>query len=237
MKNKLSVILLAAGKSSRFNSNILKPFVKIGGKPIIWYSLNTFEKLSFVDKIYIVVSSDFFSNNDKKFNKYIKNITKFKNLIIGGKERQDSVYNALQTIKNDGGTDFIAIHDTARPFIKSNLVIELYKNTLKYNSCACGIQPVDTIKVIENGNIIKHLKRKNLVAIQTPQLFEFHRIYKAYKKLLSENFISTDDTEIYSKLYGDIKLIDGDKDLIKITYKDDIKIAKEILARNKNQWI
>nr|HPO49977.1 2-C-methyl-D-erythritol 4-phosphate cytidylyltransferase [Spirochaetota bacterium] len=103
---------------------------------------------------------------------------------------------------------------------------------------SCGIPVVDTIKIVEdNGKIASHLKRSDLTAIQTPQIFNIKDLVTAYKKTKEENLFFTDDTEVFSLIGKDVFIVKGDKDLIKITYKEDLKTAKEILKRNGKKWI
>lgn len=237
MNKNLSVVIVAAGASTRLNNKLPKPYIKINNKPVLWYSIYSFNKLQFVNEIYIVISE-----NDQEYSKlfqkkYLNKISKFKKFIIGGKNRSDSVYNALNYIKNKKKPDFIAIHDAARPIITQDIIIELFNEAIKFDAAAPGIPIVDTIKGCDKNNFISsHFIRANLVSIQTPQVFEFNKLYNAYNKIYKKKSSFTDDTEIYSKLYKNIKIIRGNKYLFKITYNEDIKIAKILLKECKNQW-
>ncbi len=237
MNKNLSVVIVAAGASTRINSKTPKPFIKINSKPILWYSAYSFNKLEFVDNIFIVISKNCLNYFNKFEKKYLNKNNKFKKFILGGKERSDSVYNALQYIKTNYKIDFIAIHDAARPFIMPDIILKTFKDAIKYGSAAPGIQLVDTIKKCNNDNFItSHLTRENLIAIQTPQIFNFNNLINAYEKHYKKNIKITDDTEIYSKLYHKIKITKGDKNLLKITYKKDIELAKKQLNGFKNIW-
>jgi len=237
MKEKLTAVVLAAGSGERFNSKLPKPFLNIGFKPMFWYSVYSFEKSAEVEKIYIVVSAEQLELVKKQHSKLLKNISKFRGFITGGKMRQDSVFNALKIILSEGGSDLVAIHDSARPFIKPNLFSEICKEALIVGACAPGISVTDTIKLVNDKDLItNHLKREDLVAVQTPQVFRFIKLLRAYREAKKKNLTFTDDTETYSLIDKKITIVPGDKDLLKITYKEDLKIAKEILKRNKNLW-
>ncbi len=238
MNKNLSVVIVAAGASTRINNKLPKPFIKINNKPILWYSIYSFNKLPFVKEIYIVISENNIEYSKVFQKKYLKKINKFKNFIIGGINRSDSVNNALKYIKAEKKIpDFIAIHDAARPIITQDIITEVFNEAIKHGAAAPGIPIVDTIKEYNKDNFISsHLIRENLISIQTPQVFEFNKIFNAYNKVYKNNLIYSDDTEIYSKLYKNIKIINSNKNLIKITYIDDIKLVKILLKECKNQW-
>ena len=237
MNKNLFVVIVAAGASSRITNKLPKPFIKINNKPILWYSIYSFNKLDFVKEIFIVISKKDFAYSEKFEKKYLKKIYKFKKFITGGEERPDSVYNALQYINSNYNPDFIAIHDAARPIIKQDLICKIFNEAIKYDSAAPGISVIDTIKKCNNNYFISsHLNRENLIAIQTPQIFNFTKLLNSYNKYYKKNIKITDDTEIYSKIYNNTKIINGDINLFKITYNRDIKFAKKILKEYKNQW-
>ena len=237
MNKNLTVLILAAGTSSRLKNDIPKPFIKIKNKPILWYSLYSFQKLPFVKKIYIIISPNHMKMGKLFQQKYLGKIEKFAGFLEGGKERQNSVYNALKLIKHKIECNYIAVHDAARPFIKPELIKNILNAAIKYKAAACGIPVTDTIKICDKNKIIvSHPIRNDLIAIQTPQIFLFTKLWNAYKKTANNNTNFTDDTEIYGKHYDEIKIINGDKDLFKITFKEDLIIAKSILKKYKNTW-
>jgi 2-C-methyl-D-erythritol 4-phosphate cytidylyltransferase len=237
MEKNLNVIIVAAGESKRFENNTPKPFIIFNGKPIIWYSAYSFQKCDFVDNIYIVVAKDMLCYAKIIKEKYFKKIDKFKDFIIGGRKRQDSVYNALYKINSSFNDCYVAIHDAARPFLKKGVIEDTYKACIAYQAAAPGIPLVDTIKICDENYIVQtHLKRSNLVAIQTPQIFKLSDIMSAYENIKDSKQIFTDDTEIYSTLFSSVKIVQGDLDLFKITYKNDLKTARAILSNNKKLW-
>lgn len=228
---------MAAGTSSRLNTKITKPFLKLNKKPILWYSAYSFQNLSIVKDIYIVIEQNKLSYAKNIQKKYLKKIDKLRGFITGGTERHNSVFNALELIQSKGGCDYIAIHDAARAFVKQELIYDVWNAAVKYGGAAPGIPVIDTIKICNKEKmIISHPKRDKLIAIQTPQIFYFPKIWKAYKQLKNENITFTDDTEIYATLYDGIKIIDGDKDLFKITFDEDLEFAKSVIKKYKKIW-
>ncbi|HPO49016.1 MAG TPA: 2-C-methyl-D-erythritol 4-phosphate cytidylyltransferase, partial [Spirochaetota bacterium] len=115
MREKLIAVVLAAGKGSRFGGSKPKTFLKLYGKPVFWYSVQAFSQADAVDEIYLVVSEEMGQVALRMKSKYFKDIKKFKKIIIGGKERMDSVYNALCEIENSSENAYVALHDAARP--------------------------------------------------------------------------------------------------------------------------
>lgn len=178
------------------------------------------------------------------------------NFIKGGTSRQESVYNALMflnaagTVSDSGITsdsttasdsgitnipcttrpDFVLIHDGARPFLSTALVENSIANTVKYGASVPALTPVDTQKEIdESGFIVRHLTRKTLGAVQTPQGFAFDKILSAHIKAHEDKKEYTDDTEIFD-CYNSEKtfVFEGEETNKKITYKDDIKIEDTV---------
>ena len=224
------------GKREKIESKIPKVLEKIDFRPLIYYSIKSFNDFFETEGIYLVVSKDNVKNFEKLLSNYKKYFKKLKEIIIGGEERFDSVKNAFDYLIKNGSSEFVAIHDGARPFIKKELINSLYLGAKEYGASAPGIKVIDTIKSVSNDKFIEnHLKRDKLIAIQTPQMFKFEDIVTAYNLYIHKEFW-TDDTEIFSKLNKRVKIIDGDKDLIKITYKEDMILAKNIYKRIKHLW-
>ena len=177
----ISAIILAGGKGKRMRSAISKQFIDIKGKPIIYYTLKKFRENKKIDNIIVVLPEDevkYFKENILK--KYELRINK---IVIGGKERQDSVYNALKSLKNSS-TDIVLIHDGARPFISERIINEGIKFAEIYGAAAPGVMPKDTIKVKNEKNFsVDTPNRANLVSIQTPQVFKFDEILECHEKI------------------------------------------------------
>ena len=156
--------------------------------------------------------------------KYNLNVTK---IVIGGKERQDSVYNALEAIEK---TDIVLIHDGARPFISDRIIEEGIKYAKIYGAAAPGVTPKDTIKVKNNDNIsIDTPERNMLVAVQTPQCFKFDEILYCHKKVKEEKVIVTDDTSVVERYGHKVYLYEGDYTNIKITTPEDLILAERLI--------
>ena len=223
----ISAIILAGGKGKRMRSAISKQFIDIKGKPIIYYTLKKFSENKKIDNIIVVLPED----EVKYFKEIIlKNYElRINKIVIGGKERQDSVYNALKSLKNSS-TDIVLIHDGARPFISERIINEGIKFAEIYGAAAPGVMPKDTIKVKNEKNFsVDTPNRANLVSIQTPQVFKFDEILECHEKIRYNGEKVTDDTMVVEKYGYSVYLYDGEYTNIKVTTPEDLILAERLI--------
>ena len=139
--------------------------------------------------------------------------------VFGGKERQDSVYNGLQVVKED----YVLIHDGARPYLKKENIDDILECLNKNDACLSVVPVKDTIKVCIDGNIVKTLPREQLVQAQTPQAFKTELIKRCYQKGKDKNYIATDDASLVEYFENiEVKAVLGSYSNIKITTPDDL---------------
>lgn len=224
-----SVIIVAAGKGSRMKADINKQFLKIGEKEVLAHTIDKFYKNENINEIIIVAKEDekdYLKENiiDKYGYKNIK-------IAVGGKERQDSVYNGLKLVKHD--CDIVLIHDGARPFIDEETIDNCIKYTKQFNSTVIGVPVKDTIKVVDGNNDVSDTpNRSKLWSIQTPQSFKYDLILKAHEKAKKDNYLGTDDSMLIEHIGEKVKVIEGNYNNIKITTPEDLQIGMEILRQN-----
>ena len=223
----ISAIILAGGKGKRMNSSISKQFIEIKGKPIIYYTIKKFNENKKIDNIVIVLSQEeveYFKDNI--LNKYDLRVDK---IVIGGAERQDSVYNGLKSLGNTE-TDIVLIHDGARPFISDRIIDEGIKYAIMYGACAPGVMPKDTIKIKEKNNFsIDTPNRETLVAIQTPQVFKFKEVLKCHERVKMDKVVVTDDTMVVERYGNKVYLYDGEYTNIKVTTPEDLILGEKLI--------
>lgn len=220
---KTIYILAAAGIGKRMALNCPKQFLEFDKEPIFIKTLKTLSKSSVIDEIIIVTNKEYIEKVENLVKDF--NIKKIRDIISGGKERQDSIYNAIKTIDNINEY-YIGVHDGVRPFIQEKYILEAWKS-LESNKNIDGVVlavPVkDTIKVInENGFIINTPDRKTLMAAQTPQIFRGAILKKAYELASSQGFLGTDDSSLVENINGIVKYIEGAYDNVKITTVEDL---------------
>ena len=220
-KNNLAIIL-SGGTGKRFDKSKPKQFFELNRKTIIETTVEKFVNSNFFNYIIVVSHKDFF-----KFTKNLFNNTNIK-VILGGENRQNSVYNGLSAGKSFN-PKYVLIHDAVRPFFSMNLLKRVLKNLESEISVIPSINVYDSVRYLKNKKY-SNVFRENLKLIQTPQGFCFNSIYEAHKK--NKESIHTDDSMILYELKNKIKLIKGEKMNFKITTKEDYKIGKLIVKEN-----
>lgn len=217
---KVKVIIPASGSGERFGSKIPKQFLKIEGKEIIALTLEKFNSIKLIDEIIISTKLEYFIKISAILKKY--NLRKVSKIVEGGKCRQDSVYNALITSESDDD-DMIVIHDAVRPYISKKKITELISTAKKYNCVIPGMPVAETIKIVDGNNFVTEtIDRNNVRTIQTPQVFRYDILRKSFEKAYSEKFTGTDEAAIVENAGYKVKVIDGEKTNVKITYREDI---------------
>lgn len=235
MKKHVTAIVLAAGQGKRMNSEIAKQFLNLNGKPVLYYSLKSFEESSVDDIVLVVGKGQTDYCKDNIVSAFALN--KVKRIIEGGKERYDSVYQAL---KSTSQTEYVLIHDGARPFITVELIESVIEAVKEYSACIIGTPVKETIKVVgQDGYITTTPNRSTLWAAQTPQAFDFKLICKAFDLFYKEtdmiNSSVTDDAMVYETyLKKPVKMLLGDYNNIKITTQEDLLSADVIAKRALN---
>ena len=214
-----SLILLAAGDSKRLGSKVPKPFIKIGKKTLLEYSLIKFGKIRQIKKIIIVTN--------KKHSRFFKNI-KFNNCvkIVGGKTRQESTYKALKHIKkNKIKCTNVLIHDSARPNFSIKLIKRII-NASKRNAVIPKIPMHDALKESIGKKILLNLPRKNFFSTQTPQSFNFNEIFDLHSR--NKALYKDDDLSLVQSLKK-VKFVNGEKNNFKITDQEDLSMLKNFI--------
>ena len=223
-KKKYTAIILSAGTGSRMKSNMPKQYMELLGQPVIYYSIKAFED-SPVDEIVIVCSADYIEYfRHSIIEKY--GFKKVKAIVQGGKERYNSVYEGL---KAANGTDYVLIHDGARPFVDEEIIKRAYTCVEENRACVAGMPSKDTVKIVdENQFAVTTPARKYVWNVQTPQVFETALITQAYEKLMQhdrEN-VTDDAMVVEQEMQIPVKLFEGSYCNIKITTPEDLETAK-----------
>lgn len=228
----VSAIIAAAGMSNRMKSKINKQFIYINDKPILAHTLEKFETCKYIDEIIVVAKEDEINYCKKEIVKRYR-FNKVSKIVRGGKERQDSVYNGILAL--DERTGIVISHDGARPFVKTENIVDSIEGAFKYNACVVGTPVKDTIKVVKNDQDIDCTPKRNFLwAAQTPQSFKKEIIMEGYRRAIEDDFVGTDDSVLVERLGIDVKMIMGSYENIKITTPEDIIIAESIL-KNKSR--
>lgn len=235
-KTKIAIIITAAGSSTRIGSGIKKEYLPFQNGTVLSVCVQTFInscKNRFIITDFIITCppngksecQKALNFTSQKENDNFKNISQVFQIVEGDKTRQKSVFNAMCAVKNH--PQIVLIHDGARPFVSQKIILEGIQAAQKFGASVPGLTPTDTQKQIdEDGFITNHLQRASLVAVQTPQCFDFQMLLEAHKKAHQEEKEYTDDTEIWGKYCGKVKVITGESKNIKITYPKDLESLK-----------
>lgn len=232
MSERCSAIVLAAGQGKRMGTKVQKQFLEILGKPVVYYSLICFEKATFIDDIILVTGEDCIDYCQREIvEKY--DFHKVKKVIAGGKERYDSVYEGLLACEN---TDYVYIHDGARPMITQDILQRALEAVCRYGACVVGMPSKDTVKLVDEQQCVKETPERNRVwTIQTPQVFEYKLIRSAHEEIRKGDMsIITDDAMVVEQMGKcNVKLVEGSYENIKITTPEDLPMAEILLAKSE----
>jgi len=230
MKDEVGVIIVAAGEGKRIGSKIPKPFIEIGGVPILTLTLRPFQLIETVKEIVVVVKKDWVSYTREEVVKRFC-ITKVSKIIGGGERRQDSVKNGLDVVEGD----IIAIHDGARPFILPQFLSSIIEECKKSGAVIPAIPVNETLKKVEKGFVRETIDRREIYRVQTPQVFRSNIIRSAYRQASQDGYYGTDDASLVERVGIRVKVITGLYSNIKITTREDLIYAETILLMQKSK--
>ena len=210
---KYSLILLCAGSGKRTGLHYNKIFYKINGQTVYEMNISHFIDDQRCQQIIVVTKKE--EIDDLKALLSNEKIE----YVFGGKERQDSVYEGLQHVREK----YVFIHDGARPYVSKQSIDDLVMCLQNYHAGLLMVPCKDTIKEVTDGFVVKTLKRESLMQAQTPQVFYTDLIKKAYQQAKDEGFMATDDSQLFEKYIDEpIKVVTGDYSNIKITTQEDL---------------
>lgn len=227
--------ILAGGIGSRLNiSDMPKQFLMLGSKPIIVHTIEKFLMCPRFDKIYVGVHSDWLSYMNDLIEKYKLDAQKLI-CVQGGKDRNETIFNIINAIKEKYGDDeenIVVTHDSVRPFVTKRIIEENIDSALKFGACDTVISATDTIVMSENGKTITNIpNRKFMYQGQTPQSFKINLIFDLYNDLSeNEKSILTDACKICVVRNYPVHLVEGEIYNIKITTITDYKTAMAMLG-------
>lgn len=227
--SKVTALVPAAGMGKRMGKAVAKQFLPLGDRPMLAHTLLAFQRSSEIDEIIPILSEEDMETCLKDVIEAF-HITKVRTLVVGGKERQDSVYNGLK--KTDKDASVILVHDGVRPFVTPDMIRECVDAARKGECVAVGVPLKDTIKEVDVKGIVRQtLERSRLWAIQTPQAFPAKVLRKAYDESYKKKEYGTDDATLVERAGNKIRVIMGSYENIKITTPEDLILAEEILKR------
>lgn len=230
-KKRCVAVVLAAGQGKRMGTSVQKQYIEIGGKPLIYYTLQAFQESEIIDAAALVVGTGQVAYAENEIvRKY--GFTKVCTVVEGGEERYDSVWRGLKAVSADQDAAYIFIHDGARPFVDDGILRRGYETVTRFGACVAGMPSKDTVKIVdEEGFAVNTPKRKLVWIIQTPQVFEKSLIMEAYARLMeTDHGDVTDDAMAVERMMNvPVRMFEGSYQNVKVTTPEDMEIAKVFL--------
>ena len=215
-------VIVAAGNASRMKG-VDKILAELGGKPVIRRTAESFQACDAVSEIVIVTRPDLIP----QIGALTRDLDKVTAVVAGGADRAESVRLGLNALSDK--VKLAAIHDGARPFASWQMIDRVIRAGNSYGAAAPAIPVKDTIKIAKGGVVESTPERKNLYAVQTPQVFDFDLLRGALKKAWEEKLPITDDCSAVEAMGMAVKLVEGEETNIKITTPLDLKLGEAIL--------
>lgn len=227
--SRVTALIPAAGMGRRMGKAVAKQFLPLGDRPMLAHTLLAFQRAAEVDEIIPILSEEDMENCLRDIIEPF-HITKVRTLVVGGKERQDSVFNGLEKVEKD--TAVVIVHDGVRPFVTLELIREAVEAARRGECVAVGVPLKDTVKEVDAKGVVRHtLERSRLWAIQTPQAFPAKVLKRAYEESYKHQVYGTDDAMLVERAGTKVRVIMGSYENIKITTPEDLILAEEILKR------
>ncbi len=226
----VAAIIPAAGLGTRMRQEVPKPYLMLAGKPILAHTLAVFETAPEVREVALVVHPDELEHCQAKllipygFKKVLR-------LVPGGKERQDSVYNALKVLHADERLKIILVHDGVRPLVRTQDITRVVQAVERHGAAILGWPAQDTLKrVNEKREVMATLDRRQIWQIQTPQAFRAPLLWRAFREAYARGFYGTDEAALVEALPEAVVVVPGSPFNLKITTPEDLHLAEALLA-------
>ncbi len=229
---KIAVILPAAGLGTRMGKNAAektgtsrKQFMLLEGSPILMHTVRKFAASDRVTEIVVAVRpEDLEWVRDMVGREFRESRVR---VVEGGDSRQQSVENALRSVSPD--TDLVAVHDAVRPFIDLETIHKVFDEAAETGAAIVGVPAVDTVKQVIRGTghvkIRATLPREKLVMAQTPQVFRYDVLARAYDAARQDGFLATDESSLVERMDVEVSVVPGSDRNIKITKPSDMELA------------
>jgi 2-C-methyl-D-erythritol 4-phosphate cytidylyltransferase len=224
-------VIPAAGQGKRMNAGISKQWIELLGEPVLKHTLDVFEKDPACSGIVLVGSE----RELKQMQDFVQTFqyTKVHQIVPGGSERQQSVYEGLKKVPEDA--ELVLIHDAARPFITHHHISQLTENAAETGSAVLAVPVKDTVKRALQNQVVETIDRSSLWAVQTPQAFRLSIVKEAHEKAAADHYLGTDDASLVERIGHTVAIVMGDYHNIKLTTSDDLLFGQAILLDRQGE--
>jgi 2-C-methyl-D-erythritol 4-phosphate cytidylyltransferase len=227
-KQNVAAIIPAAGQGVRMGFS-KKQLLRLDGDPILVRTVRKFAACPAVSSIWIAAPGEDLDEIRRLFGQ--EKLGKGVHIVAGGARRQDSVENCLRALPPD--TDLVAVHDAVRPFVTPEQIAAVVEAASEKGAAILGVLTVDTVKQVARTRIIGTIPRDRIVLAQTPQVFRFEILRRAFDKALEEGFSGTDESSLVEHLGAEVTVVPGSDRNIKITKPSDLDLARFYLEQER----
>jgi len=229
-KASVVAILPAAGSGQRFGASENKLFSLLAGEPLWLHSVRKLDARCEVGRVILAVSRKDLPKFEKQLDTAAPGMRV--DFVIGGSERIDSVQAALDSVREQKGLEWVAVHDAARPLVSNIDLDRIFSSVLETGAAILATPVSGTLKrEMDDPKRIETVDRRRIWIALTPQVFRLGLLKQAYSK--HNGCPATDDAQLMERLGHEVKLVVGSADNLKITYPADLPVAEAILSRNQ----
>jgi 2-C-methyl-D-erythritol 4-phosphate cytidylyltransferase len=234
---RVSAIILAAGSGTRFTGSFIpKQFVQVRGKPILAYVLDTYQGLSLIDDITLVINPRYEQLYYDIVDTY--RFYKVRRMVNGGKTRQESSATGLSGV---APCEIVVVQDGVRPFTSPRVIMEAVETARRVGGANVAVRTLDTIVESREGVIERIPDRTNLYNGQAPQAFRYQLLVDAHRRAEADGVTgASDDAQLVLRLGGRVGIVEGSYTNFKITTYEDFLFASSLVeqqgSKNGERW-
>jgi 2-C-methyl-D-erythritol 4-phosphate cytidylyltransferase len=225
-------IIAAAGQGTRMAGKRPKQFLELAGTPILFHTLKAFEECDLIHETIVVIPAQESAGFLAAAGKY--GLRKLAKVVAGGTTRAESVLKGLQAVR-EATAEVVAVHDGVRPFVTADEIGRTVAAAADKGAAILVSKPVDTVKEVRDGNVVRTLKRHDLRNALTPQCFHYKLLRRAYERVDVNDPELTDESSLVERLGVPVAVVEGSARNIKITREEDLVIGEQLLRELKTK--
>jgi 2-C-methyl-D-erythritol 4-phosphate cytidylyltransferase len=214
-------VVPAAGMGVRMASRQPKQYLRLAGLPLLVHTLRALRNCPALDGVVLAVPADRIAATRRVLNRHGVAVLE---VLGGGTSRQESVWRGLQAVP--AGPRWIVVHDGVRPFVTRDLLERLLAAARRWGAATCGLEVRETVKRASDGVVESTVDREGLWLVQTPQAFSRDLLWEAHEKARRDGFAGTDDAMLVERLGAPVAMVPGLAHNIKITTREDLRVAR-----------
>lgn len=228
---RVHAVIPAAGSGTRMGPGQKKQFRLIAGQPVLAYAVRALCESGLIDSLTLAVPEDEIAQVAEAILPLAGDLSA--QVVVGGADRQASVWNGIQGVEDAAEGDFILVHDGVRPFLTKALLAEVIGAAKEHGAASVGVPAKDTIKIVDEARVVQRTPpREHCWQTQTPQVFRYEIIHAAHERALAEtpDARGTDDAGLVERFGGKVVMTMGIYENIKITTPEDLAVAEVFAA-------